>query len=42
VVGAYIGHAVGLLFGMVWQGLLNKGPKSTVNPTDTEDEKKEQ
>jgi hypothetical protein len=39
-VGAYIGHAIGLVLGVAWTGLRKKGPKSVANLEGIEEEKK--
>jgi len=40
VVGAYCGHAFGILIGLVWHGVSTKGPKSVVQLESIEEEKK--
>jgi phosphatidylinositol glycan class F len=40
VVGAYCGHAFGILMGLAWHGVSTKGPKSVVQLESIEEEKK--
>jgi hypothetical protein len=40
VVGAYMGHAIGLCLGIVWRGIATKGPKSLPKLENIEEEKK--
>ena len=40
IVGAYIGHAIGLLLAIMWRGISTKAPKPSPNLERIEEEKK--